>query len=131
MKRAVNSLLKNIDQINLVKNQVLLIGATNHPQLLDEAAWRRFDEVVVFGLPDAKMRQEILRKVTSTMDCRCDFSRLAAETEGFSGADLRIMVKEAFLSALMERRDYITENDITRGKLVVENRNELRQLNWL
>ena len=131
MKRAVNSLLKNIDQINLIKNHVLLIGATNHPQLLDEAAWRRFDEVVVFGLPDAKMRYEILKKVTSTMDCRCDFARLAEETEGFSGADLRIMVKESFLSALMENREYITENDINRGKMVVENRNELRQMNWL
>jgi AAA+ superfamily predicted ATPase len=131
MKRAVNSLLKNIDQINLIKNHVLLIGATNHPQLLDEAAWRRFDEVVVFGLPDAKMRYEILKKVTSSMDCRCDFARLAEETEGFSGADLRIMVKESFLSALMENREYITENDINRGKMVVENRNELRQMNWL
>ncbi len=61
MKRAVNSLLKNIDQINLVKNGVLLIGATNHPQLLDEAAWRRFDEVVEFGLPTEEMRFEILK----------------------------------------------------------------------
>jgi len=69
--------------------------------------------------------------VTSAMDCRCDFARLAEETEGFSGADLRIMVKESFLSALMENREYITENDITRGKLVVENRNELRHMNWL
>jgi len=48
MKRAVNALLKNIDQVNLVKNGVVLIGATNHPRLLDDAAWRRFDEVIEF-----------------------------------------------------------------------------------
>src|SRR5512139_1373334 len=56
MKRAVNSLLKNIDQISLIRHGVILIGATNHPQLLDEAAWRRFDEIVEFSLPEREMR---------------------------------------------------------------------------
>ncbi|HUU76273.1 MAG TPA: ATP-binding protein [Methanoregulaceae archaeon] len=131
MKRAVNSLLKNIDQINLVKNAVLLIGATNHPQLLDEAAWRRFDEVVPFGLPDAPMREEILKRVTTSIDCRCNFNRVADITEKFSGADLRIMVKEAILTALMENREYITEQDLEKGMLVVLTRDSIRQQNWL
>ncbi len=90
MKRAVNALLKNIDKISLIKNGVILIAATNHPQLLDEAAWRRFDEVVEFSLPNEEMRKEILRKVTTTMRCTCDFQELAAQTEGFSGADIRL-----------------------------------------
>ncbi len=131
MKRAVNSLLKNIDRISLVKNGVLLIAATNHPQLLDQAAWRRFDEVVEFSLPGEEMRREILKKVTASINCSCDYSELAAQTEGFSGADLRLMVKEAMLSALMDRREAIDRNDIERGIMMVKNRDAIQRMNWL
>jgi len=131
MKRAVNSLLKNIDKVSLVKNGVLLIGATNTPQLLDEAAWRRFDEVVEFSLPDQKMREEIIEKVMFSMQCRCDFKELAAETEGFSGADLRLMIKEGLLCALMDKRQEIDRSDIDKGIMMVKNREATRRMNWL
>jgi Holliday junction resolvasome RuvABC ATP-dependent DNA helicase subunit len=131
MKRAVNSLLKNIDRISLVRNSVLLIGATNHPQLLDEAAWRRFDEVVEFSLPDEEMRKEILKKVTASVDCSFDYQELAAETKGFSGADLRLMIKEALLSAIMDQRQEINRNDIEKGIMMVKNRDAIRRMNWL
>ncbi|OPY41341.1 MAG: VCP-like ATPase [Methanoregulaceae archaeon PtaU1.Bin222] len=131
MKRAVNALLKNIDQVSLIRHGVLLIGATNHPQLLDDAAWRRFDEVVEFGLPDRLMRLAILEKVSSGMKHSCDLPGLADLTEGFSGADLRIMIKEALLSSLMDTRDTISPADIERGIAVVQNRNTIRAQNWL
>jgi hypothetical protein len=131
MKRAVNSLLKNIDKMNLIKNGVVLIGATNHPQLLDEAAWRRFDEVVEFSLPDEDMRMNILKKVTGTLHCEIDYQRLASQTEGFSGSDLRMMVKEAILSALMGKREIIRMDDIEKGIHMVKNRDAIRHLNWL
>ena len=126
MKRAVNMLLKNIDQISFVKNGVLLIGATNHPRILDEAAWRRFDEVVEFPLPDQAMRQAILEKVAATIECDCDFADLAARTEGFSGSDLRMMMKEAVISALMEDRHRVDPVDIEQGLLRAEERNVIR-----
>jgi len=131
MKRAVNSLLKNIDKVSLVKHGVLLIGATNHPQLLDEAAWRRFDEVVEFSLPDQKMREEIIEKVMSSMQCSCDIRELAAETEGFSGADLRLMIKEGLLCALMDKRQEIDRSDIDKGIMLLKNREATRRMNWL
>jgi AAA+ superfamily predicted ATPase len=131
IKRAVNSLLKNIDRISLVKDSVLLIGATNHPQLLDEAAWRRFDEIVEFALPDRDMRVQILKQITASLECSCDYAHIADATEGFSGADLRIMVKEAFLSALMEHRECITDNDIERGIILIVSRGLVRSQNWL
>lgn len=131
MKRAVNSLLKNIDKINLVKNNVLLIGATNHPQLLDEAAWRRFDEVVEFSLPNEEMRKNILMKVTSSIPCKLDYQQLASQTDGFSGSDLRMLIKEAILSSLMENRNNIGPEDIEKGIQMVKNRNAIRHLNWL
>lgn len=131
MKRAVNSLLKNIDRINLIKNGVLLIGATNHPQLLDEAAWRRFDEVVEFSLPGTEMRNNILIKISSSLNSSVDYAALAMKTEGFSGSDLRMMIKEAILSALMDKRQVIREDDIEKGILMVKNREAIRHQNWI
>lgn len=130
MKRAVNMLLKNIDTISFIKNGVLLIGATNHPKILDEAAWRRFDEVVEFPLPDEAMRRTILEKITASLDCTCDFESLAARTDGFSGADLRIMVKEAILSALIRGHTSVEAADIEKGMGVVRNRDTIRHTAW-
>jgi AAA+ superfamily predicted ATPase len=131
MKRAVNSLLKNIDKINLVRNNVILISATNHPQLLDEAAWRRFDEVVEFSLPNEEMRKNILMKVTSSFQCSLDYQQLASQTDGFSGSDLRMMVKEAILSSLMANRKTISPEDIEKGIYMVKNRDAIRHLTWI
>jgi AAA+ superfamily predicted ATPase len=131
MKRAVNSLLKNIDKINLVRNNVLLISATNHPQLLDEAAWRRFDEIVEFSLPNEEMRKNILMKVTSSFQCTLDYQQLASQTDGFSGSDLRMMVKEAILSSLMANRKTIAREDIEKGIHMVKNRDAIRHLTWI
>jgi predicted AAA+ superfamily ATPase len=131
MKRAVNSLLKNIDKINLVRNNVLLISATNHPQLLDEAAWRRFDEVVEFSLPNEEMRKNILMKVTSSFQCTLDYQQLASRTDGFSGSDLRMLVKEAILSSLMDNRKTISPEDIEKGVHMVKNRDAIRHLTWI
>ncbi|HJK52276.1 MAG TPA: ATP-binding protein, partial [Methanocorpusculum sp.] len=126
MKRAVNTLLKSIDHINLIKDQVLLIGATNHAGMLDEAAWRRFDEVVTFTLPDTTMREAILRHVASDIPCTMDFTTLAERTDGFSGADLRMMLTEAIVSALLAGRKEINEEDVNAGMELVNRRNIAR-----
>jgi len=130
MKRAVNMLLKNIDKISLIKNGVLLIGATNHPQLLDEAAWRRFDEVVEFVLPDEAMRETILKKFVLSLECTGDLAEAAARSEGFSGADLRMAVKEAVISALMDGRRVVTQADIDGALASVANRSLIRTCSW-
>ncbi|MDU9375441.1 ATP-dependent zinc metalloprotease FtsH [Methanocorpusculaceae archaeon Sp1] len=126
MKRAVNTLLKSIDHINLIKDQVLLIGATNHAGMLDDAAWRRFDEVVTFTLPDVSMREAILRHVATDIPCTMDFATIAEQTEGFSGADLRMMLTEAIVSALLAGRKEINETDVNAGMELVNRRNIAR-----
>jgi len=112
MKRAVNTLLKAIDEINLVEHGVLLIAATNHPQLLDYAAWRRFDKVLNFPLPDQEMRRMILDKVLSRIDADVNTSKLAEMTEGYSGSDLRLVVREAVLNALLVDRRKLGQEDL-------------------
>ncbi|MHC1626151.1 MAG: ATP-binding protein [Methanoculleaceae archaeon] len=126
MKRAVNMLLKNIDRCSLIRNGVLLIAATNHPGILDDAAWRRFDEVVEFPLPDLEMRREILEKIAGRFDHNVDLSLYAERTEGFSGSDLRTMVKEALLVALMRGSRIIDEEDMEAGFVAVSSRELIR-----
>ena len=126
MKRAVNTLLKSIDHINLIKDRVLLIGATNYASMLDEAAWRRFDEVISFTLPDVQMREKILQHIASGIPCTMNFKTLAEKTEGFSGADLRMMLTESIVSALLSNRKEINESDISSGIDLVNHRNSIR-----
>lgn len=129
MKRAVNALLKNIDRISLIRNRVLLIGATNHPQLLDEAAWRRFDEVIPFDLPDLAARELILGRLLAGFTSGCDIAAIARETEDYSGADLKMVVREAILTALIDGRTSLTHDDLVTGEHLIKSRDVSRTKN--
>ncbi|AQL42607.1 AAA family ATPase [Halorientalis sp. IM1011] len=132
IKRAVNTLLKSIDDISLIDDDVLLIGATNHPDQLDAAAWRRFDEIVNFPKPDRTMRSDILRVVTREMEI-ADFDpeTLAEMTEGLTGSDLRLVLREAVLSALTEERTTLTQQDLEDAVADFEERDNLKNLDMI
>ncbi|MEF8815016.1 MAG: ATP-binding protein [Halovenus sp.] len=132
IKRAVNTLLKSIDEVSLIDDEVLLIGATNHPDQLDAAAWRRFDEIVNFPKPDTSMRAEILMVVTREMDI-VDFSPegLADITEGLTGSDLRLVLREAVLEALTEERTTLTQQDLVDAVEEFEERDTLKNLDMI
>ncbi len=115
LKRAVNTLLKAIDEISLVEHGVLLIGATNHPRILDHAAWRRFDEIVEFTLPDKDARKKILDIVLRDIEGSFDTKEIALKTEGYSGSDLRMIVREAVLNGLVTGRTVLGQEDLLRG----------------
>ncbi|VVB89468.1 VCP-like ATPase [uncultured archaeon] len=115
LKRAVNTLLKAIDEISLVEDGVLLIGATNHPSILDHAAWRRFDEIVNFTLPDRDMRKKILDIVLREIEGTFDTDEIARKSEGYSGSDLRLIVREAVLTSLITERTVLTQKDLLGG----------------
>ncbi|WP_135827577.1 ATP-binding protein [Halorussus halobius] len=132
IKRAVNTLLKSIDDISLIEDDVLLIGATNHPDQLDAAAWRRFDEIVNFPKPDRQMRADILRLITRPMDVTdFDPDELAEETEGLTGSDLRMVLREAVLDALTEERTALTQSDFVDAVEDFEERDNLKDLDMI
>ena len=126
IKRAVNTLLKAIDEISLVEHGVLLIAATNHPRMLDSAAWRRFDEIVHFPLPDLNMRKNILDIVTRHIKGDFDTEEIAELTEGYSGSDLRMVIREAVLSALLEERKVLTQQDLLEAVTSFDERADLK-----
>jgi len=128
LKRAVNSLLKAIDEISLVKHGVLLIGATNHPQLLDSAAWRRFDDILDFPLPDKEMRQKILNIILTDIEGQFDTEEIAAITEGYSGSDMRLVIRESVLNALMTDRMALDQDDLIRAVGEFDKRTSLKYI---
>ena len=132
IKRAVNTLLKSIDEVSLVQDEVLLIGATNHPDQLDAAAWRRFDEIVNFPKPDRPMRADILQVVTREMDI-LDFDPVAVAeiTEGLTGSDLRLVLREAVLDALTEERTTLTQQDLIDAVEDFEERDTLKNMDMI
>ncbi len=132
IKRAVNTLLKSIDEVSLIEDEVLLIGATNHPDQLDAAAWRRFDEIVNFPKPDVQMRADILEIVTYRMDIEeFDPYALAELTEGLTGSDLRLVLREAVLDALTEERTTLTQDDLVDAVKEFEERDTLKNLDMM
>jgi transitional endoplasmic reticulum ATPase len=85
-------------------NNVVLIGATNRPNLIDPALLRpgRFDELVYVGVPDTAGRRRILAIHTKAMPLAkdVDLESLAQRSERFTGADLEDLVRRAGLTAL-------------------------------
>jgi len=101
--RIVNQMLTEMDGIEPLKG-VVVIAATNRPDLLDPALLRpgRFDRLIYVPPPDVRARYEILkihtRKVPLAKDV--DLVEVAKRTEGYSGADLEALVREAVMNAI-------------------------------
>ncbi|MCD6488452.1 MAG: AAA family ATPase, partial [Desulfurococcales archaeon] len=104
-ERIVSQLLTEMDGIYRLEN-VVVIAATNRPDILDPALLRpgRFDKLIYVPPPDERSRLEILRIHTRNMPLApdLDLEDIARRTEGYSGADLEALVREAALQALRE-----------------------------
>jgi transitional endoplasmic reticulum ATPase len=102
-QRIVNQFLAEVDGMQTLQN-VLVIGATNRADILDPAVLRpgRFDAVLFVPPPDKPARLEILKVHTKKMPLGKDVSleRLADFTEGFSGADIEGLCREAAMAAV-------------------------------
>ena len=101
-EQTLNQLLSELDGFD-PKGEVILVAATNRPEILDPALLRsgRFDRQVVVDRPDKRGRKAILEVHTRTVKCtdNLDLTRIASVTPGFSGADLANLVNEAALLA--------------------------------
>ena len=105
MERVVNQLLAELDGLETLKD-VVVIGATNRPDILDPALLRsgRFDRMLLVGAPDKLGRHEILKIKTAKMPKGEDVNleELAELTEGYVGSDLDSLCREAAMLALRE-----------------------------
>ena len=117
-EQTLNQLLSELDGFD-PSIGVVLLAATNRPEILDPALLRagRFDRQVLVDRPDKKGRAEILlvhlKKIQLAPQVSEDF--IAALTPGFSGADLANLVNEAALLATRRRGDDVTLEDFTQA----------------
>ena len=99
IRRVLNSFLQLLEKD---ASQSMIVAATNHPDLLDRALFRRFDDVIEYGLPDPPAAREILaRKLAAFDTSRVDWSRVLSEAEGLSQADLARASEEAAKDAVL------------------------------
>ena len=118
-EQTLNALLVEMDGFESNEG-VILIAATNRPDVLDPALLRpgRFDRRVVVARPDVKGREEILRVHTRKKPLAddVDLSIIARGTPGFSGADLENLCNEAALWAARQNRKFIAMADFEMAK---------------
>ena len=118
-EQTLNQLLVEMDGFEGTEG-VIVIAATNRPDVLDKALLRpgRFDRQVFVGLPDVRGREQILkvhvRKVP--LDERVDLSVLARGTPGFSGADLSNLVNEAALFAARSNKRLVGQEEFEKAR---------------
>src|SRR5690606_16665643 len=118
-EQTLNQLLVEMDGFEGTEG-VIVIAATNRPDVLDKALLRpgRFDRQVFVGLPDVRGREQILkvhvRKVP--LDERVNLSVLARGTPGFSGADLSNLVNEAALFAARANKRLVTMEEFEKAR---------------
>lgn len=120
-EQTLNSLLVEMDGFDTI-NGLIIIAATNRPDVLDSALLRpgRFDRKIILGLPDIKGRKAILQMHLKKINIRnnIDFfiHILAQNTSGFSGADLANLVNESALIAVKHNRNYVKIKDIEEAR---------------
>jgi transitional endoplasmic reticulum ATPase len=136
-ERVVNTILAEMDGLEELQG-VVVIAATNRPNLLDPALLRpgRFDELVYVPVPDLAARRAILAIRTGKMPLAhdVDLDGLAARTERYTGADLEDVARRAGLAALRDGRDEVAAEHFdralgeSRASVTPEMEDEYRQL---
>ena len=114
-EQTLNQLLSEMDGFDTTKG-ILVIGATNRPEILDKALLRpgRFDRRIVVEKPDLKGRVNILKVHAKDvkMDETVDFEEIALATSGAVGSDLANMINEAAINAVKEGRQLVSQKDM-------------------
>ena len=129
VQRTLMQLLAELDGFNPI-GDVKIIGATNRPDILDEALLRagRFDRIIEIPVPNVDARRQIFRIHTQKMSIasEVDLVSLAAHTEGATGADIKAMCTEAGMFAIREDRDVVTALDFDRAVEKIHGQNLAR-----
>jgi ATP-dependent 26S proteasome regulatory subunit len=114
LKRVINSLLQNIDSFS---EDNILIAATNHPELLDKAIWRRFNTVIEIGFPQRDEIVGLLYTFTehfksNVFEDKRKLDRVVKLLEGKSPSDIKTILNNAMAQAVIKGDGNLTYEDI-------------------
>ncbi len=132
VQRTLMQLLSELDGFTPMSD-VKIIGATNRPDILDDALLRpgRFDRIIDVGLPDIDARAEIFRIHISHMSVEEEIApkKLAELTDGASGAEIKSICTEAGMLTIRDGRDTVSLEDFMKAKTKVleSGRNKVKQ----
>ena len=125
VQRTLMQLLGELDGFT-PRGEVSIMGASNRPDILDEALLRpgRFDRIIKIPLPEEEARLKIIKIHTTRMNLAkgVNYKNLAAGTDGLSGADLRAVCVEAGMSAIKNKRVKVSYKDFTVSLEKIKNR---------
>ncbi|HKM13660.1 MAG TPA: proteasome-activating nucleotidase [Candidatus Methanomethylophilaceae archaeon] len=133
VQRTLMQLLAELDGFKPT-GDVKIIGATNRPDILDDALLRpgRFDRIIDIGLPDTEGRFQIFKIHTTNMstDSDVDLRILADVTDSTSGAEIKSICTEAGMLTIRDGRDVVTMSDFMRAKAKVTEagRNKIKSI---
>jgi SpoVK/Ycf46/Vps4 family AAA+-type ATPase len=108
-RRILNSFLVFLEQAG---PQSIVIAATNHRSILDRALFRRFDLVIVYGLPSAEEAQAVMRRRLGKLGVEVAWPEVTAVADGLSHADLVKAAEAAAKRALMRHEERVTTSDV-------------------
>jgi SpoVK/Ycf46/Vps4 family AAA+-type ATPase len=113
IRRVLNSFLQLIEQDD---SDSLLLAATNHPEILDYALFRRFDDVVEYGLPEQEQLISALQaKLSLFQNSKIDWQKLADSASGLSYADITRACEDAMKEAITHDRQKVVTGDILKN----------------
>lgn len=129
-EQTLNQLLTEMDGFQTGDSSVIVLAATNRPDVLDKALLRpgRFDRHVFVPYPDLTSREQILRVHAKNvkLDPEVDLLKIARGTPGFSGADLANLINEAAINASKNNQSLVTmqDLDVSRDKAILGKENK-------
>jgi SpoVK/Ycf46/Vps4 family AAA+-type ATPase len=111
IRRVLNSFLQFLEEENATDS--VIVAATNHPELLDRALVRRFDEIIEYGLPDPSgVKAMILNRLSRSASKSISWDKIIPLAEGLSQAELARVADEATKEAILSGKKSVSTNDI-------------------
>ena len=114
LKRVVNNFMQMLDEY---EGSAVIMAATNHHRILDEAVWRRFDATLYFDLPDQACRALLFEKYLRALKRHNDIDvrSLATAARGYSAADIMQVCVAALRKSIVRGEDTVSKDDVARS----------------
>ena len=122
IRRVLNSFLQFLEEDS---NTSLIISATNHPELLDRALLRRFDDIIEYNLPDIEIIKNVLKTHLASLNCdSIDWDKLAESAKGLAQADIVRIAHNVFKTKILAGKNNLTTDEVLS---VIEERRQNRK----
>lgn len=119
MKRVVNNFLQMIDNFS---GEAIIICATNHQHLLDPALWRRFDEIILFGIPNKEDRIKLIKRNLRAFRTPLDVPLLAEKMDGMSPADIEMICLNTIKRTILDNKNSVSMDEINKQLSIQKDR---------